>query len=155
MRDCVVLSFTIEPLKEYKGGMLTLTPVLNGTRLTELVMQFEQEHGFDSAGGYAGIVPSLFSHGPLDRYFMAEPTGSYWARLGGYYVLGCKCGEVGCWPLVCQITKISNTIVWDAFRQPHRPDRDYSHFGPFSFDLEQYKTVVSEIASQFEDPRQI
>ena len=150
--DCIVLSFTIQPIPDYKVAVLTLVPVFNGTGLTELVMQFERERGFDPAGGYGGLVPSFFTYGPLDRYFMAEPTDNYWARMGGYYVLGCECGEVGCWPRMCRITKTGNTVVWDSFRQPHRPDRDYSHFGPFTFDLERYKTVVDEIARQFENP---
>jgi hypothetical protein len=78
---------------------------------------------------------------------MAESADSHWKS--GRYLLGCQCGEVGCWPLAARIVKTGNTMVWDMFRQEHRPDRDYSSFGPFTFDAEQYKTVINEIASQF------
>lgn len=149
MGERIVLSFAVEPLGNERTEVLTLTPVLSGTPLTELVSRFEREHGFDPTGAYGGLTRSWFEYGPLDRYFMAESAGSHWEDLGGFYLLGCQCGEVGCWPLVGRIMKIGNTVVWDTFRQPHRPDRDYSGFGPFTFDAEQYKTVVNEIAMQF------
>jgi len=145
MEKHAVLSFAIAPLENGR----TLTPVLSGTPLTELIAQFEREHGFDPAGGYGGLIPESFAYGPLDRYFMGESADSYWEGEGGYYLLGCHCGEVGCWPLIGQIMKTGNTIVWNAFKQPHRPNRDYSSFGPFTFDAEQYKSTVAEIASQF------
>ena len=151
MSHPAILSFAVAPLRNEKAGALTLIPVLNGTPLTELVSQFEREHSFDLIGGYGGLIPSWFAYGPLNRYFMAEASGGYWDDLSGYYILGCDCGEVGCWPLVAGITKVGATVVWDAFRQPHRPDRDYSGFGPFTFDAPQYESAVSEISAQFAD----
>jgi hypothetical protein len=150
MDKCAVLSFAVRPLADERAEVLTITPVLNGTPLTELVSRFEREHGFDPAGGYGGLVPAWFAFGPLERYFMAESTDSHWES--GLYLLGCQCGEVGCWPLAGRIVRTGNTMVWDMFRQPHRPDRDYSRFGPFAFEVEQYKTVVNETASQFGSP---
>src|SRR5258708_40295658 len=98
MSKFVTLSFAIEPLEDHPMEVLTLTPILSGTPLTDLIAQFERERCFDIAGGYRGLIPTRFAYGPLDRYFMAESTGIYWAGLGGYYLLGCECGEVGCWP---------------------------------------------------------
>jgi hypothetical protein len=144
MEKHVVLSFAIQPLENGR----TLTPVLSGTPLTELISQFEREHGFGPAGGYGGLIPKSFAYGPLDCYFMGQAADSFWEQ--GYYLLGCgQCGEVDCWPLIARITKIGDTVVWNRFEQPHRPNRDYSSFGPFIFDAEQYKSAVAEIASQF------
>ena len=36
-------------------------------------------------------------------------------------------------------------VSWHSFRQPHRPDRDYSGFGPFRFDAAAYRAALSEM----------
>lgn len=140
-----VLSFLIEPLANH-DSVLTLTPVVDGTPLTALVEAFESEHGLTPAGGYGGLVPEFFKYGPLDRYFMGEPEGALWKD--GQYLLGCSCGEVGCWPLEAKIQREGETIVWKEFAQPHRPARDYSVFGPFVFDLKQYSEKLAEMVQR-------
>lgn len=149
MASHVVLSFAVEPLENERTEVLTVTPVLDGTPLTELVSRFEREHGFDPIGGYGGLIPAWFACGPLNRYFMAESPGDHRDNLRRFYLLGCRCGEVGCRPLVGAITKIDATVVWEGFHQPHRPERDYSGFGPFTFDAQQYEIAVNEISAQF------
>ena len=142
-----VLTFAIKPLQDHNSA-LTILPAIDGKPLTELVAAFESEHGFnDPAGGYGGLVPTFFKYGPLDRYFMGEPEGKIWAD--GQYLLACNCGEVGCWPLEAKIKLDGEKVIWNAFRQPHRPARDYSRFGPFEFDLKQYAIAVNEVAAQF------
>src|ERR1035438_5522687 len=96
MEKGVTLSFAIEPLK-YHPEELSLTPLLSGTPLTELVLSFEREHSFEPAGGYAGL-PNWSSYGPLERYFMGESDDEFFAK--GCYLLECNCGIVGCWPLL-------------------------------------------------------
>jgi hypothetical protein len=147
METRVTLSFAIEPLK-YHPEELSLTPVLNGTPLSELALLFEREHGFEPAGGYGGLVPNWFSYGSLERYFFGESDDEYFAN--GCYLLGCgDCGEVGCWPLQGRISKEGNAVIWDSFIQPHRPLRAYSDFGPFFFDLEPYSAAVRDAAGHF------
>src|SRR4051812_46116737 len=53
-------------------------------------------------------------------------------------VLGCECGEWGCWPLMARIAMTAELVIWDSFEQPHRKTRDYTAFGPFRFDRNQY-----------------
>jgi hypothetical protein len=141
------VSFAIQPLSE-SDGPSSIVPVLNGVYLTQLIEDFERAHGFEPAGGYAGLVPTFFNYGPLDLYFMGEADREYLDK-AGYYLLGCSCGEVGCWPLTAKISQAQRKIVWDSFRQPHRPDRDYSPFGPFEFDLDQYRREVVALVSKF------
>jgi len=149
METSVTLSFAIDPLGYYPEE-LSLTPVLNGTPLTELVLAFERERGFEPAGGYGGIVPNWFSYGSLERYFLGESNDEYFAK--GCYLLGCgDCGEVGCWPLRGRIRKEGNVVIWDSFSQPHRPLRDYSDFGPFFYDLEPYRAAVLDAAVHFRE----
>jgi len=66
-------------------------------------------------------------------------------RLKGIYLLGCTCGEVGCWPLIASVYKKDDTICWDGFVQPHRRERDYSEFGPFAFSRTQYDDAVKDL----------
>src|SRR5579863_9305503 len=109
-----ILSFAIEPLEQGKN-ILSIIPVVNGGRLTELIEEYERGRKFEPLGGYAGLVPSNFKFGPLDLYFLAE-TGMTHLEIGGHYLLGCTCGEVGCWPLTARISVSKETVVWDRFR---------------------------------------
>src|SRR5687767_544224 len=62
------------------------------------------------AGAYAGLWPELWADLP-------EQYGD-----GRAAVLGCECGEPGCWPLRARITVAEYTVTWDDFVQPYRPD---------------------------------
>lgn len=141
------ISFAIQPLGE-GDETPSIVPVVNGVHLTRLIEDFERARGFEPAGGYAGLVPTTFNYGPLDVYFLGQTEKEYF-EIAGYFLLGCSCGEVGCWPLNARISRLENRIVWDLFRQPHRQDRDYSTFGPFSFEFDQYRCAVEELASRF------
>jgi hypothetical protein len=123
MSGICTLSFVIEPLEEGNPA-LSMVPVVNEIRLTKLVEEFEREHDYEPAGGYAGLVPSAYNFGPLDLYFMAETRIEPLEKIG-YYLLGCVCGEVGCWPLTVRIVKSAEQIRWEGFKQPFRPARDY------------------------------
>lgn len=136
MQEVSTISFAIEPLSE-KDHRLSLLPIVNGTRLTELVEAFDLENGHQPAGGFAGLVGRSFNFGRWHRYFMGETRNRQIERVG-YYILGCICGEVKCWPLTMQIVKCGKSITWQNFRQPNRLERDYSSFGPFAFDVDQY-----------------
>jgi hypothetical protein len=138
----VQLSFSIQPFE----GALAVIAILNGAPLIELVQKFESEKGFKPAGGYGGLIPEWFKYGPLDRYFLGEVgPHSYFGRMGCIYLLGCSCGEVGCWPLAARVKAGPETVVWDSFQQPRRPDRDYSDFGPFVFKLHEYQQAAVDL----------
>jgi hypothetical protein len=140
------LSFAIEPLSDDQQ-VLSVVPILNGSRLTALVAEFERSCCFEPVGGYAGIVPAHFNFGSLDEYFLASGANRPFA--GKNWLLGCECGEVGCWPLEARIVTTEHGIAWESFRQPFRPERDYSSFGPFRFDRDQYRECVTELAQAF------
>jgi hypothetical protein len=130
------------------ASALAITPVIDGVSLTNLVTDFERQHGFEPSGGYGGLIPEYFEYGSLDRYLFSQPEGNLW-RAQKQYLLGCSCGEVGCWPLEARIDCLDSEVIWNSFSQPFRPDRDYSKFGPFTFDLEQYKAVVKQLSARF------
>ena len=145
-----ILSFQVKPLDEHGPEVLTITPVLDGVSLIDLISRFEREHGMEPPGGYGGLVPVLFRYGPLDRYFLGQSDSDYFIAGSNYYLLGCQCGEVGCWPLSARISTTDREVMWDHFTQEHRPSRDYSGFGPFRFDLVEYKRAIAELAPLFQ-----
>lgn len=130
-------------------GTLAIIPQIDGERLNMLVGEFERQSGMEPADGYGGLLPSGFRYGALDRYFIGDPEyPDYWIGLGGIYLLGCKdCGDVGCWPIVCSIVADDTTVTWKDFRQPHRPNRNYSAFGPFTFDRTAYEACTKQLVS--------
>jgi len=142
-----VLSFDVSRRDE--DGATVITPCIDGVMLTKLVEQFEYRHGLtDPAGGYDGLIPEFFRYSPLDMYFLGEPETFHVAGAPGrIFILGCECGEVGCWPLTCLINASGSDVVWHNFEQPHRPARDYSSFGPFVFELRQYEEALRSLPS--------
>lgn len=129
-----------------------VTPAVNNISLATLVTEFESEEQFDLIGGYGGLLPQLNNFGPLDRYYFGEfEPGSYYSKYG-IDLLGCgHCGEVGCWPLKCQVKVEGTSVVWLDFLQPHRRERSYSRFGPFVFELAQYKEAVREMCADLKN----
>ena len=157
MKDAVqkdIVSFAFHPFGKSSRPVRAVVPHINGVPLIQLIDEFERAKKFEPVGGYGGLIPELFEYGPLEKYFFGEfDSGSYWSSLGGVYVLGCECGEVGCWPLQCRIGAHGDDVIWNEFCQPHRKTRDYSGFGPFVFDGAQYReALVKLIANITEKP---
>jgi hypothetical protein len=148
------VSFSVVRSGDASLAPFTVVPLVDGVSLAALVETFEMAHSFDPAGGYGGLAPTLFDFGPLDRYLLGQVGGgSYWAGLGGIYLFGCECGEVGCWPLQCKVRVTDRQVIWTQFTQPHRPERDYSSFGPFVFDNIQYREAIARLNSDLPVPR--
>lgn len=137
-----VLSF--EVVKRDEEGATVITPCVDGVALTNLAEQFEQNlNMIDPAGGYGGLIPEFFRYGTLDRYFLGESETPYFESMPGrIFVLGCQCGEVGCWPLTTKVSANGSEVTWHSFEHPHRPARNYAAFGPFVFDRKQYEEAL-------------
>ncbi|WP_336404360.1 hypothetical protein [Klenkia sesuvii] len=107
---------------------------MDGVPLVDLVSVFEADSGYDVPGAYAGLA--------RDWEFDAErwcPSPERFLRAN---LLGCDCGEAGCWPLVARIRAVRDQVIWDSFEQPFRPERDYTGLGPFTFDAGQYAAAL-------------
>lgn len=129
-----------------------LQPYIDNVSLVDLVSGFEKSAGYDIPGGYAGIVLDHFDLGDLTAYLTGRPDSAYWARRGVIALLGCNCGEVGCWPLEARVLVHKDLVTWRGFAQPHRPKRDYGSFGPFAFRRSQYERAVREAAALTSNP---
>ncbi len=126
-------------------GVVEVVPCIDGTPLTDLVDRFEIDAGMQPAGdAYGGLIPQFFRFGPMEDHFHGRSTGAMGPKTP---VLGCECGEWGCWPLMAGITLTPDHVTWDAFEQPYRRTRDYSEFGPFQFDRLQYADAVKALAA--------
>jgi hypothetical protein len=109
------------------------------------VAAFDSRRGYEPSGGYAGIIPAHFNFGDLTRYYEAREDRQ-WSKPQHAWVLGCDCGEVGCWPLTVRITVTADDVIWSDFSQDHRPKWDYTGFGPFAFKRQQYVSAVATAA---------
>jgi hypothetical protein len=125
-----------------------LLPYVDDVSLVDLVSGYEHAARYDVAGEYAGLVPDHFNFGDLASYLTGQPDSSYWARRGAVALLGCECGEVGCWPLEAEVLTSEDVVTWRGFRQPYRPTRDYGSFGPFVFRRSHYERSIREAILQ-------
>lgn len=143
------LSFALTPFEYERWRTVAVVPLVDSAGLTELIARREAERGYDSTGAYAGLVPEFFRFGELRRYFLGEGAGEDWFDAPGKIaLLGCECGEVGCWPLAARVSVSADLIGWSAFEQPFRKERDYSQFGPFELGPPGYKDVLAELSIQ-------
>ena len=147
-----VLQFDVVPLDDRQVDVAQVIPVIDGRPLVERVAAFEEARGYDPPGGYGGLVPSFFRFGDLARYFLGQQEP--WTDKA-VAVLACDCGELGCWPLQTHISVSDETVSWQDFGQPHRPERDYADFGPFTFERRAYEAAVQQMITKLvseEDP---
>lgn len=120
-------------------------PTIGGQTLIDLVTDFEQTTRMNPAGGYAGLVLGSYNFGDPAELLLGVTVPARGERTP---LLGCECGEWGCWPLLARIRVADSTVIWDDFAQPHRPDRDYSGFGPFRFPEPDYRGAVADLGAR-------
>lgn len=128
----------------------TVEILVDGELLTDLVRDTESESAAkegrpDLAGKYGGLpwenVATNLLLGEADGIWgvLEHEQGPHRVPL-----LLCDCGEPGCWPLLASIEVTADHVTWRDFRQPHRPNWDYSRLGPFSFDKTQYLAALED-----------
>jgi hypothetical protein len=125
-----------------------MSAYIDDVSLLELVSGYELAAGYDVPGQYAGLLLNHFNFGDLSSYLTGQPDSAYWVHIGAVALLGCECGEVGCWPLQAQVLTATDVVTWRGFTQPHRPKRDYGSFGPFAFRRTQYEHSVRRAVLQ-------
>lgn len=100
------------------------------------------EHKPYLAGDYEPLA--LCDIGSDRTHFLGHPVAT-WFEDGDTVLLGCPCGEWGCWPLTVRVELTDATVRWHDFRTGHR-DWDLSGLGPFVFDRPDYEAALQVIS---------
>lgn len=124
-----------------------IVPHLAGVPLPDLLRRVElpsarRERSADLAGSYAGLSDDAVRW--PSRHYLGEPELT-WFGDGDTVLLGCPCGEWGCWPFTAVVTVEEDTVTWSRYRTGHR-DWDYGHLHDFVFDRAQYEQAVRATA---------
>jgi hypothetical protein len=137
------VAFAVAPRDDLRG-VVAVVPTIDGIALTDRIHRFELEAGMeDRAVSYGGLVPAYYRFGPMDQHYLAG-DGSIRDE-GKVPLLGCNCGEWGCWPLMARIAVSGDEVRWDDFAQPYRRERNYDAFGPFVFSRVQYGEALRRL----------
>jgi hypothetical protein len=148
------ISFIKRPYAEgERGGGLRI--LVNGCDLADLARDVElpfarREDAESIAGAYSGLPPNR-DICPPSKHFLGQPSTVLYRYGDKVQVLGCECGEPGCWPLICRIEVGQTRVRWTDFEQPHRsgdgsrPSWSYDALGPFEFDRRQYELAVAKL----------
>ena len=153
------IAFAVEARPDLNGGgrsdelpdTVEVVPVVDATRLTDLIHNFERETRMERrAVSYGGLIPAFFKFGPARVHFTAS-QGAFVRPPGKVPLLGCSCGEWGCWPLLARVTTTAVEVRWSDFEQPFRRDRDYSAFGPFVFDRQDYDRALATLSKVWDE----
>ena len=128
----------------------SIEPVVGGVGLVDRVAAYERDQGYEPAGDYGGLVPAHFRFGDLTTYFRGEERRQS-PGPGRLWLLGCDCGEVGCWPLEARVTVAGESVTWSEFRQPFREAWSYEGFGPFVFHRPAYDDAVARAVAALDD----
>jgi hypothetical protein len=112
----------------------------------EVELPFAEREGHPKAAGRYQSLPAAELFLP-SRLLLGKPRPLYDFD-GKVPVLGCRCGEIGCWPLLVRIRVDHSTVTWSDFEQPHRragskaSHWQYDGLGPFVFDRQQYEAAI-------------
>jgi hypothetical protein len=146
------IQFMVQPHREgdWSSGVRI---IVDGQDLTQFVrateLPFASLEGRDSmAGKYAGLSPDGLV--PPSKHFLGVPAKAWYDYDSRIQIMGCECGEVGCWPLVCKILINEKSVVWSDFLQPHRAEGrkgvvwSYPDL-MFEFDRRQYESALAQM----------
>lgn len=139
-------------LESVRHGTYKATAVailVNGRRLEALARDVELSHAVDEgspnlAGDYSPL--SLDDIRGDRMHFLGRPVTT-WFDDGDTVLMGCPCGEWGCWPLTVRVEVGATSVEWSGFRNGHR-DWDLTDLGPFVFDRAQYDNALAVIPEQ-------
>jgi hypothetical protein len=132
------------------GAQARLRIVVNGRDLLTVVKELEAPCAeADGATELAGSYHYLSGYTFPSGLFEGRPADPDLRAEGQVALMGCDCGEVGCWPFLVSITKRSGEVRWSGFRQPFRPRWDYDRLGMLRFDAAAYDAEIARAEARF------
>jgi hypothetical protein len=132
---------------DFSDDLTQIKIQVNGADLPELVKEAElpsarAEGQEELAGTYVGLVPGYIRMDLAGQFLGGSGAWLYPGAEGKTALLSCDCGEIGCSPLLARVTVGEDTVTWDEFEQPERPDWEYDDFGPFTFARSEYEQAL-------------
>jgi hypothetical protein len=94
-----------------------------------------------------GGLPLGSGLGPALAHYLGR--GDLFVECGRVLLLGCTCGDWGCYPLFAWVDVNADVVRWADFEQPNHPERDYSGFGPFVFDRTEYESAIEKLGDRW------
>ena len=138
------IAFEVRPLAK-SGGAHEAIPLVDGLPLPEVIHAYEHAAGgipgpLDDRGG---LVSENYRSGPArENWFGLRDVSG---RSGEIPVLGCSCGEWGCWPTYATVVFDDETVTWREFSNLDSA-LPLAQFGPLVFRREDYENAVSLLA---------
>ena len=144
MDDMDTIAFNVRESEEAGHRYSWVDIRVNGVLLPDLLRDVEMEHLGGREPSVAGKYEGLWAADvlPPSRHYWGDPKPLYEAGYGRVMVMGCSCGEAGCWPLECNIEVGPEVVVWSSFRNPHLSEYEYEGVGPFRFSRAEYESAL-------------
>ena len=113
-------------------------------------LPFARAEGFPgTAGTYAGLDRVELPDDLVAHFLGGDGSHLHSGPQDKTVLLGCECGEVGCWPLMARIETTSESVRWTDFEQPHRRGRwSYEGANPLVFDRTQYEHAIEAAVAE-------
>jgi hypothetical protein len=124
--------------------------LINGSDLRTLVGELEvTSAAATGSAGPAGAYHYLSGYHFPSGVFEGRPDDPGLLREGQVTLMGCDCGEVGCWPFLASISVQDGAVRWTGFRQPFRPAWTYDALGTLRFDADEYFHEIARARDRF------
>lgn len=139
------VTFSWDPAGHDGAGELKITvdevALPNRLAAIELADATAEDHP-DIAGNYAGLAPWACPPDVTEHFHGSPGSHLHCGPHDKTVLMGCTCGEVGCWPLMARISVEGERVRWADFEQPHRRGRWTHDDVAFVFDRSQYDAAL-------------
>ena len=145
-----VVDFQRRRIARYPSEVIDV--LVDGRPLADVVGEVEfpfaeREGKPDLAGSYQGLGPEQVDGSPRTHFMGSDESHLFSGPRDKTILLGCECGEPGCWPLMARIEVTDRTVEWRDFMQPHRHETWRYDGLKFVFEREQYEEALTAIDS--------
>ena len=149
-RDNAVMdSVTFRPRPaDYPSEVIDIA--VNGRDLADIVGEVETpfaraEGAPQIAGSYLGLAREQLDGSPSKHFLGSAQSHLSCGPSETTVLLGCDCGEPGCWPLMARVEATADHVTWSHFEQPYRSTSWRYDDLRFIFDRRQYEAALAEI----------
>lgn len=134
----VKLCFAIENIVQFGENKQVVQILINEKNIIKRLKNYEltfakEENNPSLAGSYQGLSPQILLNNLSNT------------QNGKKVILDCVCGAEDCWALAVEVEKNNAQVIWKSFYQTRRSWWDYSNFGNFVFEIENYEQELQKL----------